>query len=134
MVLARLEAERPDELRADFQQFYGLCIDGMGRAYTHAHAACLAAQLPRESRCFRADDPAAAWGDSEYLLAAIEHGVRMLLWSKTKDAERGRNAPKALQTPADRARVAKKLESTDVERVTDVLVKAGVMSRGGGAR
>lgn len=134
MVLARLEDERPDELRADFQQFYGLCLDDMGGSYTHAHAACLAAQLPRESRCFRADAPAAQWGDAEYLLAAIEHGVRMLLWSKTKDAAKGRNVPKALQTPADRARVARKLESTDVERVTDVLVRAGVMSRGGGAR
>ena len=134
MVLARLEDERPDELRADFQQFYGLCLDDMGGSYTHAHAACLAAQLPRESRCFRAEDPSAQWGDAEYLLAAIEHGVRMLLWSKTKDAAKGRNVPKALQTPADRARVARKLESTDVERVTDVLVRAGVMSRGGGAR
>lgn len=134
MVLARLEDERPDELRADFQQFYGLCLDGMGGSYTHAHAACLAAQLPRESRCFSAEDPSAQWGDAEYLLAAIEHGVRMLLWSKTKDAAKGRNVPRALQTPADRARVARKLESTDVERVTDVLVRAGVMSRGGGAR
>lgn len=133
-MLARLEAERPDELRADFQQFYGLCLDGMGRSYSHAHAACLAAQLPRESRCFRAEEPSAAWGDAEYLLAAIEHGVRMLLWSKTKDAAKGRNAPKAVQTPADRARVSRKLESTDVERVNDVLERAGVISRGGGAR
>lgn len=116
-MLARLEAERPDELRADFQQFYGLDLDGMGREYTCEHAAALAAQLPRESRCFRAEAPACEWGDSEYLLASIEHTARLLLWSKTEDARRRRNVPKPVQTPADRARVASRVKETDFEFV-----------------
>ena len=29
----------PDELRADFQQYYGLNIDGMGADYSVTHAA-----------------------------------------------------------------------------------------------
>ena len=50
MVLASAEVNHPAQLRADFQQFYGLNIDGMGSEYTYDHAAALAANLPRSSR------------------------------------------------------------------------------------
>lgn len=103
------------------QQFYGLNLDDMGAAYTPAHAAALAAQLPRESRCFRAEAPACEWGDAEYLLASIEYSCRALAWAKTKDAQRGRNVPKPLQTPAERARVASRIEHTDFEFVKNAL-------------
>jgi hypothetical protein len=41
-------------LRADFQQWYGLNLDDMGGDYSISHAACLAAQLPGDSRTFAA--------------------------------------------------------------------------------
>lgn len=42
------------ELRADFQQFYGLNIDRMGEEYSLLHAADLAVQLPFEARVWAA--------------------------------------------------------------------------------
>ena len=42
------------ELRADFQQFYGLNIDRMGADYSILHAADIAVQLPYEARVWTA--------------------------------------------------------------------------------
>lgn len=109
----------PDELRADFQQFYGLNVDDMGAAFTRLHAAALCAQLPRESRLVRAMDPAAEWGDSEYIAHAMEHTLRVLSWQ----CGNGRKSdfPKPMPTPEDRARVSRKLERTDVDRINRIL-------------
>lgn len=87
-------------MRADFQQYYGLNLDGMGHGYSIEHAACLAAQLPRESRTIRAISPAAAWGWTENLLANIEYWLHVLAWTKTKDGEKGRNKPQRID-PSD---------------------------------
>lgn len=50
----------------------------MGDEYTHAHAACLAAQLPKGSRCLSSGDPHDEWDDSVWMLWRIEHNLRML--------------------------------------------------------
>lgn len=50
LILAFFLRKYPDELRADFQQYYGLNLDEMGGAYSISHAACLAAQLSGASR------------------------------------------------------------------------------------
>lgn len=71
-----------DELRADMQQFYGLNIDGMGSAFSVAHGAALAAQLPPGARARAAvarlapklgpaDAPARA--DAPFMLPADEY-------------------------------------------------------------
>lgn len=118
-MLAAAMRRYPDELRADFQQFYGLNVDDMGAAFTRLHAAALCVQLPRESRLVRAMEPAAAWGDSEYIAHAMEHTLRVIAWQN--GGGRKPDFPRPLPTPEDRARVSKKLERTNVERVNRVL-------------
>jgi len=120
-VLAALLGNHPGELRADFQRFYGLSVDGMGTDYSVAHAAALAAHLPRESACVRAVAPEAAWDDATYLLAAIEYDLRVLAWQNSKDGAKGRNKPRPVQTPADVARVRDKLDGTDLAEVAAAL-------------
>ena len=112
---------RPDEMRADFQQFYGLNLDDMGRAYTYLHAAALTAQLPRESRTVLADAPEAAWSDADEMLRRIEHAARVLAWQQTKDGAKGRNAPRPLPSPVEQAKVRHKVERTDVDEINRIL-------------
>ena len=120
-MLACLLARHPDELRADFQRFYGLNLDGMGVDYSTLHAALLAACLPRESATVRAERPEATWGDDTYLLAAIEYDLRVLAWQNSRDGAKGKNRPKPVQTPADVARIAAKVGNTDLKDLADKL-------------
>lgn len=92
---------------------YGLNVDGMGVEYSHLHAACLCAQLPADSRVARRQNPELEWSSAEYILSSISDGINWLVWSRTKDAEKGRNKPDRNPTPADRARIKRKLDSTD---------------------
>lgn len=85
--------ERPDELRADLQEVYGLNLDGMGRDYTTLHAAALVSQLPEGSRVARAYDPDAIWTTDRVLAACVANAINWIVWSKTKDGQRGRNKP-----------------------------------------
>lgn len=71
----------------------------MGREYTVLHAACLAAQLPRGSRLYRAINPDTEWGLSEVLLNNIEYWLHWLAWSRTDDGMKGRNVPKPIWSP-----------------------------------
>lgn len=52
----------------------------MGEWFSHAHAACLAAQLPRGSRCRVAENPREEWDESTWMLWRVEHGLSMLAW------------------------------------------------------
>lgn len=120
MALASALRIHPDEVRADFQQFYGLNIDRMGDEYSEAHAASLLSQLPAKSRVFRAERPELEWGDEEALLASIEYSLRVLCWRQTKDGERGRRPPKPIPFPgADSA--GAKITRTDTAFVDRVL-------------
>lgn len=121
MTLARVEADSPDELRADFQQYYGLNIDGMGVDYTHAHAAALVAQLPRDARVLVHAVPDAEWTEQTRILAHIEYSLRLLLWSRTKDAQTGRNKPKPLPSPSERRKRRERIEGADKAFVDKVL-------------
>lgn len=121
MTLARVEADSPDELRADFQQYYGLNIDGMGVDYTHAHAAALVAQLPRDARVFVHASADAEWTEQTRILAHIEYSLRLLLWSRTKDAQTGRNKPKPLPSPGERRKRRERIEGADKAFVDKVL-------------
>ena len=114
MLLVRLLHERPCELRADLQQHYGLNLDGMGVDYTYAHAACCAAQLPAGARVWRGTS--AEWGTMEYLLANMEHVLRVIAWQGTEDAQHGRNYPEPLPTPADRERERARYERSMANR------------------
>lgn len=123
MALAAIEDKHPDELRADFQQYYGLSIDGMGGDYPIAHAAALASQLPSTSRVAKALNPDNEWDDATYLLSAIEYDLRVLIWQKTKDAQKNRNKPKPNETPHDLAKKRQRSEGFDREFIDNVLGK-----------
>lgn len=110
-----------EELTADFRQYYGLDLADMGHGYSVAHAAILAAQLPEGARSLGAIDPVLSWSTDRYLLASIEYSLRALLWTKTKDAAKGRNRPKMVPTPSQRERLRKKVEGTDIERIRKAL-------------
>lgn len=113
--------DRPCELRADFQQYYGLNLDGMGVDYTHAHAACLAAQLPMGARVW--GGTAAEWDTSLYLMARMEHLLRVLAWQNSEDAQKKRNYPKPIDTPADKAELERRIASSKAgrRRVDEIL-------------
>ena len=95
-MLAAVLREHPDELRADFQEVYGLNVDGMGRDYSTLHAAALLAQLPEGSRVLRCYSEDAAWTSERSLLAAIVNDLNWLVWSKSKDGQRNRNRPRPI--------------------------------------
>lgn len=107
-----MQAQRlyPDELRADFQQYYGLNIDGMGTDYSYSHAAVLVTQLPPNCRIAVKENPDAAWDTQTWFMWQMEHSLRVLAWQNTKDAQKKRNQPKPAKTPkelhAERMRAA----------------------------
>ena len=85
--------EHPDELRADFQEHFGLCIDDMGTAFSTLHAAALIGQLPEGSRVRAAYDADSVWTTDRVLAAGIFNALQFIAWTKTKDAQRGVNRP-----------------------------------------
>ena len=52
-----------------------------------------------ESSLHRAVNPDWRWGLGEFLSAEAVDTLRLLLWSKTKDAEKGANRPQPLPRP-----------------------------------
>lgn len=72
---------RHDELEADFAQYYHLDLERMGEDFSHAHAACLAAQLPSTSRCNASLDPHAKWDELTWMMWRVEREMAVLRWS-----------------------------------------------------
>lgn len=93
----------------------------MGVDYTHAHAAVLLDQLPSDSRVRVKRDPNAEWNEQTRILAHIEYSLRLLLWSRTKDAQYGKNKPKPLPSPGERAERRERIEGADKAFVDKVL-------------
>lgn len=86
-ILALAERSYPDELLADFQQYYGLNLWSMnlgrdGRHSEAARAATLAAQLPRDSRVMRRLNPVGQHGTEAMLLRQIELDLRSIAGTK----------------------------------------------------
>lgn len=123
MALATVEVKYPDELRADFQQYYGLNMDGMGEGFSYAHAASLMRQLPSCSRVSKALNPDNEWDDATYMLALIEYDLRVLIWQNTKDAQKGRNQPKPNKTPHEITEQRKRAEGFDKDFIDKILGK-----------
>lgn len=98
-------ANRADVV-ADFQRFYGISlpVDEGAEIPDLARMALLWQALPDDARCVRRAVPAALWTSTDYLLRAIEHAVRVLVWQRTEDGAKGRNAPEPIKSPAERAR------------------------------
>lgn len=73
-----------------------------------------------ESWAHRAANPDWEWGVSEHLEAHQADVLMTLLWSKTKDAAKGKNAP----TPIPRPHVGERKASEDVEEVSPEAIDA----------
>lgn len=109
------------ELYADFRQYYSVDFDKLRGEVGEIRTADLAAQLPSDSRSYRAIKPELTWTDRDYMLWSIEFSLRVLRWQPTKDGKSGRNKPRPLPTPTDRARVQSKIEATDMKAIADAL-------------
>lgn len=76
-MLAAMMGKYPDELAADMMHEYGVAWpDFLIGRYPVSFVAQLAAQLPQESRVFKAANPDAAWGLEHVLLAAFFNAFR----------------------------------------------------------
>lgn len=96
-MLAVCRSKHEGKLRADFQQFYGLDLDGMGVDFSLIHAAFLCAELPKESRVMRELNPELQWGYDLQMLSLIEQNIRVLIWKDSKDAKHKKNYPKLIE-------------------------------------
>jgi hypothetical protein len=91
---------------ADFRQFYAidLPLEDTDDITDAKRCAMLWQALPRQSRTMKRLQPENLWDDATYLLHSIEYTVRVLAWMQTKAGQKGRNAPKPIQTPAERVK------------------------------
>lgn len=79
----------------------------MGDDFSHAHAACLATQLPRGARCRVVDDPYEEWDEATWLLWRIEYSTRLTRWTSGLAFRGEGNPPQQLDYPgATRDRIA----------------------------
>ena len=69
----------------------------MGDDFSHAHAACLAAQLPHGARCLVADDPHQEWSSEMWMLWHIERNIDRIRWVLLKHD--GESVPTGLPYP-----------------------------------
>ena len=130
-ILAHHLRKFPAELRADFQRYYGLNLDGMGTDYTVLHAADLAACLPRDSCCGVAENPINEWTIDRQLLALIEFYSHAWLWAHTKDAKRKKNVPQ-LRIPQPEQEYTGNAERMTVDEMSDFLESLiGGIEKGG---
>lgn len=59
----------------------------------------LAANLPDDAASWRSIEERNRWSVSAHLLATVVDQLNLLLWSKTKDGEKGRNRPSSIPRP-----------------------------------
>lgn len=121
MALAWLLGNYASQLRADFQRYYSLNLDGMGTDYTVSHAVALACNLPSDSATLRAIYPRNGWTQTEYLLHAIEFDLRVISWQLSKDGKKKKNKPKPLETPEELEKVKRKAANTNFEFIAKSL-------------
>jgi hypothetical protein len=70
----------------------------MGEEYSTAHAARLAAQLPKGSRCKGAENPRNEWSDEMWALWRIERNINLLRWGMGVKYD-GEDTPKPMPYP-----------------------------------
>lgn len=95
----------------------------MGGTYGISHAACLAAQLPKDSRTFVAADPLCEFSSAtNRLLSLIEYHTHVGWYMRTEDAKRGRNEPQFLMGLTGKTGTTQG-ESLDIEEYMELLAK-----------
>lgn len=119
----------PDELEADFQQYYGLDIAQV----LPVRAARLLFQLPRECRVFAKLAPSTQWGWQELMANKTNYLLETLVWMKTKDATKRnpRNKPKPfvpefMPTVTEPSEMNADIVATTSEDIRDILAKPRV--------
>lgn len=96
----------------------------MGGAYSIGHAACLAAQLPPDSRTFVASDPLCEYASTtNRLLALIEYHAHSAWWMQSEDARKGRNQPRLVFQLDKGKQGTAQGESLTIEEITTLLAK-----------
>ena len=91
MILATEWRLHEAQLRADFQQYYGIDLDhAMAGGHTAHHIACLAMHLPPKARTLVSEDRDMSWGLEEVLLASVLNSLNGLLWGMGDPRKRGR--------------------------------------------
>ena len=113
-----MRVKYPDQLEADFQQYYGLDIAKVDKE----RASRLACQLPRQSRVLIAMDQANLWSNSDIELIQIANGIETIKWQLSNQGSRRRRTsppkpyiPEELRTLAKRAQREKTTKSQDLE-------------------
>lgn len=89
----------PQELRADFQQFFGLDIEEIGKSYSLVHACELAAMLPEGSRVLRKIEPALSWDIKDHLLTRLINDFELFMWALGGGESEGNLRPTPIQPP-----------------------------------
>lgn len=90
MLLAQLICERPDELRADLMETYGIDLDeAMEGAHSAPFVASLAMQLPQDCRWRVSYDGDMWWTGDRMLLAALANALNGLIWGLSDKRKRG---------------------------------------------
>lgn len=113
-----MRVKYPDQLEADFQQYYGLDIAKVDKE----RASRLACQLPRQSRVLVAIDQANLWSNGDIELIQIANGIETIKWQLANQGrKKGRTSPPKpyipdeLETLAKRVRREKTAKSQDLE-------------------
>lgn len=80
-------------------------------------------QLPRECRVFAAINPAAQWGWNEILQNKMVYALELLVWMKTKDAQKKSqpNKPVPFVPEFMRNEVDKDKESHTTDEIKSIL-------------
>lgn len=77
-------------LRADLQQFYGICLDdAFSGRYSVAHIVALVQNMPQSARISSAYNDDAKWGMTETLLAVLINRFNMFVWGMSDRKKRG---------------------------------------------
>lgn len=110
-------ASHPDEIEADFQQYYGIDLETAFEVHSPNHLSILAAQLPKDSRCIKAVTDF-EWSEEMHMLANIEHELRTLIWIQCSGGKKQRPpVPKRIESPSEAKRVKRNLEATNFDEL-----------------
>lgn len=109
MALVSVLNQWPDELEADFHQFFGLDIYELGVAGTETTPGVLKVsrllrQLPDGSRVRAKLSPDEVFDTKEHLLRMIEFDLRSMFWALC--GKKGSRPPKPIPLPSDAVKAA----------------------------
>lgn len=117
-MLAWLLRDSHDELEADFRQYYGLNLDDVGSAFTFSHAANLAANLPKDSRCLVKIEPDLSWNSETWILRRIDYLLASIAYNL---GGKSSQKPKILDPPSKAAHIERSIENTDFKKIAERL-------------